>query len=148
VKNLKRGSKMNNVVEANIEDLDKIVNIDSQVIGNTSRRDYIENAIELGHCIITKNKEDIEGFLIYDTNFFECSFISLIIVSPSKRRKGYASLLMDYMMKISPTMKVFSSTNRSNISMQKVFHANGFIQSGIVENLDEGNPEIIYFKSK
>jgi hypothetical protein len=45
VKNLKRGSKMNNVVEANIEDLDKIVNIDSEVIGNTSRRDYIENAI-------------------------------------------------------------------------------------------------------
>jgi hypothetical protein len=32
--------------------------------------------------------------------------------------------------------------------MQKVFHANGFIQSGIVENLDEGDPEIIYCNSK
>lgn len=135
-------------VKANIEDLDKIMNIDCEVIGNTSRRDYIENAIELGHCIIAKNEDDIEGFLICDINFFECSFISLIIVSPSKRRKGNASLLMDYMMSISPTTKVFSSTNRSNISMQEVFHANGFIESGIVENLDEGDPEIIYFKSK
>jgi hypothetical protein len=69
-KNLKRGSKMKTVVKANIEDLDKIVNIDSEVIGNTSRRDYMENAIELDHCIIAKNEEDIEGFLIYDTNFF------------------------------------------------------------------------------
>jgi ribosomal protein S18 acetylase RimI-like enzyme len=147
-KNLKRGSKMKTVVKAIIEDLDKIVNIDSEVIGNTSRRDYIENAIELEHCIIAKEEENIVGFLIYDTNFFECSFISLIIVSSSKRRKGYASLLMDYMISTSPTTKVFSSTNRSNINMQKVFNTNGFIQSGIVENLDEGDPEIIYFKSK
>ncbi|MRX71847.1 GNAT family N-acetyltransferase [Bacillus lacus] len=135
-------------VKANIEDFDKIMNVDCEVIGNTSRRDYIENAIELGHCIISKNEDDIEGFLIYDINFFECSFITLIIVSPSKRRKGNASLLIDYMMSISPTTKVFSSTNRSNSSMQKVFDANGFIESGIVENLDEGDPEIIYFKSK
>lgn len=134
--------------KANIEDLDRIMNIDCEVIGNSSRGDYIENAIELGHCIIAKNEDDIEGFLIYEINFFECSFISLIIVSPSKRRKGNASLLMDYMMSISPTTKVFSSTNRSNISMQKVFHAKGFTESGIVENLDEGDPEIIYFKSK
>jgi ribosomal protein S18 acetylase RimI-like enzyme len=138
---------MKNVVKANIEDLDKIVHIESEVIGNTSRRNYIENAIELERCIIAKEEDDIVGFLIYDTNFFECSFITLIIVSPSKRRKGYASLLMDNMMSTSPTMKVFSSTNRSNISMQKVFDTNGFIQSGIVENLDDGDPEIIYFKS-
>ncbi|APH03678.1 GNAT family N-acetyltransferase [Bacillus weihaiensis] len=139
---------MKNVVKADIEDLNKVVNIDSEVIGNTSRRNYIEKSIELGNCIIAKEDNDIVGFLIYDTNFFECTFISLIIVSPSNRRKGYASLLMEYMMSSSPTTKVFSSTNRSNISMQRVFDMNGFFQSGIVENLDEGDPEIIYFKSK
>jgi hypothetical protein len=32
--------------------------------------------------------------------------------------------------------------------MQKVFEANGFVESGIVENLDEGDPEIIFYKSK
>jgi len=30
--------------------------------------------------------------------------------------------------------------------MQKVFKANGFKQSGFIENLDEGDPEIIYFR--
>ena len=135
------------VAIANIADLDKIIHIDSEVIGNTSRRNLIKNAIEVGHCIVVQEGNDIAGFLIYDNNFFECSFISLIIVSPTKRRKGYASLLMDYMVSNSPTTKVFSSTNRSNDSMQKVFEANGFIKSGMVENLDEGDPEIIYFKS-
>jgi ribosomal protein S18 acetylase RimI-like enzyme len=136
------------VVEANIDNLEKIVKIDSELIGNTSRRNYIKKSIGFGKCIVAKEKDDIVGFLIYDTNFFECAFISLIIVSPCCRRKGYASLLLDYMVSSSPTTKVFSSTNRSNINMQRAFEINGFIQSGMVENLDDGDPEIIYFKSK
>ncbi|MDQ0229221.1 GNAT family N-acetyltransferase [Metabacillus malikii] len=139
---------MKTVVEASNDDLEKLVQIDSKVIGNTSRRNYIERSIEFGKCIVAKENDVIVGFLIYEVNFFECAFISLIIVSPSSRRRGYASLLMDYMVSSSPTTKVFSSTNRSNINMQKVFEINGFIQSGVVENLDEGDPEIIYFKSK
>lgn len=137
-----------NIVEAQITDLDAIVQVDRQVIGNTSRKDFIEKAIKQGRCILVNENEDVAGFLIYDTHFFECTFISLIIVSPTKRRKRYASQMMNYLVRTSPTEKLFSSTNRSNESMQKVFEANGFIQSGIVENLDEGDPEIIYFKSK
>lgn len=137
-----------NIVEAQVTDLDAIVQIDRQVIGNTSRRDFIENAIKQGRCFQLNENEDVAGFLIYDTHFFECTFISLVIVAPAKRRKGYASQMMKYLVRIAPTDKVFSSTNRSNKSMQKVFEANGFVPSGIVENLDEGDPEIIYFKSK
>ena len=55
---------------------------------------------------------------------------------------------MDNMMSISPSTKMFSSVNRSNSNLQKVFNTNGFIQSGIIENLDDEDPEIIYFKSK
>jgi ribosomal protein S18 acetylase RimI-like enzyme len=137
-----------NIVEAQITDLNAIVQVDRQVIGNTSRKDFIENAIKQGRCILVNENEDVAGFLIYDTQFFECTFISLIIVSPAKRRKGYASQMMNYLVRTAPTDKIFSSTNRSNESMQKVFEANGFVESGIVENLDEGDPEIIYFKSK
>lgn len=139
---------MTNIIQAAIQDLDEIMYIDSDVMGDTSRGSYIAKAIELGGCISAREGDQMVGFLLYDMHFFECSFISLIIVSPSKRRKGYASMMLDYMMRTSPTAKVFSSTNRSNGSMQKVFAANGFIQSGIVENLDEGDPELIYFKSK
>ncbi len=99
------------VVKASIEDLIEIVKIDSEVIGSTSRRDYIGDSIKQGQCLIVKDK-DIAGFLIYDTYFFGYCFISLIIVSSSIRRKGYASVLIDYMMSISPTTKVFSSTTK------------------------------------
>ncbi len=136
------------VVTAQLRDLNTIVQVDRQVIGNTSRKDFIEQAIKQGRCILVNENEDVAGFLIYDTHFFECTFISLVIVSPAKRRKGIASQLMNDLVRTAPTDKIFSSANRSNKSMQKVFEANGFVESGIVKNLDEGDPEIIYFKSK
>jgi len=139
---------LENVTKASIDDLGSIVHIDMDVIGNDSRRNYIKHAIDAGNCIITKEDNSISGFLTYDTNFFDCTFLSLIIVSPVKRRRGHASSLISYMLRHSPTQKIFSSTNESNESMQKVFKANGFIRSGIIENLDEGDPELIFHAKK
>ncbi|MGG0720680.1 N-acetyltransferase family protein [Bacillus mycoides] len=139
---------MENVAKASIDDLDSIVHIDIDVIGDDSRRNYIKHAIDEGKCIIAKEDNSISGFLTYDTNFFGCTFLSLIIVSPTKRRQGHASSLISYMLNNSPTQKIFSSANESNTNMQKVFKANGFMRSGMIENLDEGDPEIIFHIKK
>ncbi|EJS60729.1 GNAT family N-acetyltransferase [Bacillus nitratireducens] len=139
---------MKNVTKAYIDDLDSIVHLDIDVLGDDSRRDYIKHTIDEGRCIIVKEDNSISGFLTYDTNFFGCTFLSLIIVSPAKRRQGYASSLISYMLTHSPTQKIFSSTNESNESMQTVFNANGFVRSGMIENLDEGDPEIIFYTKK
>ncbi|MEK7014364.1 GNAT family N-acetyltransferase [Bacillus sp. FSL R9-9410] len=139
---------MENVAKASIDDLESILHIDVAVIGDDSRRNYIKHAIDEGNCIIAKEDNSISGFLTYDTNFFGYTFLSLIIVSPTKRRQGHASSLISYMLRHSPTQKIFSSTNESNESMQKVFNANGFIRSGIIENLDKDDPEIIFYIKK
>ncbi|WLR57672.1 GNAT family N-acetyltransferase [Mesobacillus subterraneus] len=134
---------------AHLYNLEELVDIDEEVIGHNSRREYIKRAIEDERCIVAYDiKNQIVGFLLFDTHFFDCSFISLIIVRPTERRKGYATALIDYFIHISPTRKIFSSTNKSNKSMQEVFKVNGFIESGFIENLDEGDPEIIYYRSK
>lgn len=138
---------MTHLVISKLSELEEIVKIDKEVIGKDSRRKLIKNAIEEERCIAIKNKSSFVGFLIFDIHFFDCSFISLIVIKPTERRKGYATSLIEYFVTIAPTKKIFSSTNQSNITMQEVFKVNGFIQSGFVENLDEGDPEIIYFKS-
>jgi hypothetical protein len=42
--------------------------------------------------------------------------------------------------------KVFTSTNESNKAMQALLSQLNYKRSGIIENLDEGDPELIYFK--
>lgn len=137
---------MESLTISQIEDLDEIVSIDREVIGNENRRKYIRKAIEEERCIGIKTEFSYLGFLIFKEDFFECSFISLVIVKPIERRKGYATSLLQYFFSISPMKKIFSSTNQSNNRMQEVFKRNGFIESGIIHNLDDGDPEIVYFK--
>ncbi len=45
---------------------------------------------------------------------------------------------------IAEQRKLFTSTNASNIAMQRLLVASGFIDSGIVHGLDDGDPELIY----
>lgn len=133
---------------ATLEQVDELCLIDQEVIGDLSRKDTIIKAIQDKRCFIQKTDSTIAVFLIFTTDFFECSFISLIIVKPSVRRKGVATDLLAYFVDKAPTSKIFSSTNSSNTPMQKVFDLTGFKKSGYIENLDEGDPEIIYFKMK
>ena len=44
------------------------------------------------------------------------------------------------------TEKLFTSTNQSNGAAQRLFTSAGFVHSGRIEHLDEGDPELVYVK--
>ena len=44
------------------------------------------------------------------------------------------------------TPKLFTSTNLSNLPMQSLLAKLEYQLSGVIHNLDEGDPEIVYFK--
>lgn len=129
-----------------MEHLQVLCTIDQEVIGDASRTEEIHQAIEEKRCLLYQSTDNIAGFLLFTNDFFGYSFISLVIVKPSERRKGVASALMKAYMQMAKTSKVFSSTNQSNKRMQQLFHNLGFVKSGVIDNLDEGDPEIIYMK--
>ncbi|MFL1998751.1 GNAT family N-acetyltransferase [Lysinibacillus irui] len=137
---------MQNIIEAGMEHLQVLCAIDQEVIGDQSRSHEIQQAIKEQRCLLYQTNKDAAGFLLFNNDFFGHSFISLVIVKPSERRKGVATSLMRAYLEVARTPKVFSSTNQSNTSMQQVFQALGFIKSGFIDNLDEGDPEIIYVK--
>ncbi|MGD6961369.1 GNAT family N-acetyltransferase [Fictibacillus phosphorivorans] len=127
--------------------LQKIIELDKKMIGSDHRKEELGHAIKEERCLILYQEDEIAAFLIYHTHFFDCCFISLIMVDPAHQRKGLASSLLTHMSRISPTNKLFSSTNESNESMKKVFIKNYFTKSGFIDNLDEGDPEIIYYRN-
>ena len=70
----------------------------------------------------------------------------MLYVHPSHRRKGVGTQLIRHLEALCTTEKLFTSTNRSNAPMQALLPKLGYAPSGFVENLDEGDPELIYFK--
>ncbi|MFF3024601.1 GNAT family N-acetyltransferase [Gottfriedia sp. NPDC057948] len=130
---------------AEMNDCESIVILDSQIIESRIRENQIKISIEENRCIVCEMNKRIVGFMIYHKFFFGHLFIDLIIVSPKTRRLGIAKNLMKYAEVLSKK-KLFSSTNKSNSQMQNVFQSLGYIESGFIDNLDEGDPEIIIVK--
>lgn len=134
------------IEKANINDLEAVCYLDRLIMGNENRRKVLEAAIERNECLIAREADIAVGYATCEVSFFGYSYISLVIVHPEYRRLGVASQLMTSFENCSLTEKLFTSTNESNKAMQQVCEALGYTRSGIIENLDEGDPELIYFK--
>ncbi|WP_077359665.1 GNAT family N-acetyltransferase [Fictibacillus arsenicus] len=128
--------------------MENIVLLDKEMIGTDRRKEEIGEAVVQRRCLLVFQESELAGFLIYHIFFFECCFISLIMIKPFFQRRVLAGALLKHMADISPTEKLFSSTNQSNDAMHNVFQTSGFTKSCFIDNLDEGDPEVIYFTEK
>lgn len=103
-----------------------------------------DGALEAGECLVALQGAEIVGAIAFHTHFFHCTFISLLVVASHARRQGIASALIEAVERQMIGKKLFTSTNRPNTGAQALFQRVGFIRSGIIENLDPGDPELIF----
>jgi ribosomal protein S18 acetylase RimI-like enzyme len=134
------------VERATEDDYGDILAIDSSAMGNDERRVYLAQAVMARQTYIARESGEARGYCVVTNAFFGNPFIELLIVHPQQRRRGVGQSLMRHIEKTYPAPKLFTSTNESNLPMQKLCEKLGFARSGYIENLDEGDPEIIYFK--
>jgi ribosomal protein S18 acetylase RimI-like enzyme len=107
---------------------------------------YIKKSVKAGKCYAAIISGKVVGVGILENIFDQLGYISLLATHPDYQRRGVSTALINRMGLYCPNHKLFTSTNQSNVTAQKTYEANGFIRSGKIENLDEGDPEIIYFK--
>lgn len=131
---------------ADVITIDAAHHVDAAMHYSTGRIQYLTEAVKKRECYIARESWNILGFVTLTQNFFGNYFIELLIVHPEKRHNGVATALMRHVEKIVPEDKLFTSTNESNAPMQALCEKLGYVKSGWIENLDEGDPEIIYFK--
>ena len=79
-------------------------------------------------------------------SFFGNGFISMLYVQSEYRRDAVGTALMRHLESICQTAKLFTSTNLSNLPMQSLLAKLGYELSGVVHNLDEGDPELFYMR--
>jgi GNAT superfamily N-acetyltransferase len=134
------------IERASSQDFEHICALDETVRGRAPRRRLIGEACASGRIAVARVDDVIRGFVIFDESFFDQFFVRLLLVHPDFRRHGLATALMRAAELDCQSGKLFTSTNQSNLPMQRLCDRLGFIKSGYIENLDDGDPELIYVK--
>jgi ribosomal protein S18 acetylase RimI-like enzyme len=128
-------------------DLPSLIRCDAHALAYEARRLELRRMVQQGSCFLATASGRPLGFAVLEYSFFGQGFIPLVCVASEHQGKGVGlSLLLELESRCS-TAKLFTSTNASNGPAQKLLVRAGFIRSGTVENLDEGDPEFIYFKA-
>lgn len=132
--------------EAKPGDVQAMLEFDVYAQSNPGRGTVIREAVDKRQCLVAVESGGLVGYLVLTYAFFENGFISLVVVSPAHQRKGVALQLFAAAQQACKTAKLFTSVNESNLASRKLIAKAGFVPSGVIENLDEGDPELVYFK--
>ena len=111
-----------------------------------TRRDKISKAAANKECFKILHNGITVGVAIVHYYFFENGFIDLIVIGDGYRRQGLGGAAVKKICGICRTKKLFTSTNASNGPMRGLLEKLGFKFAGEVVGLDDGDPELFYYK--
>jgi GNAT superfamily N-acetyltransferase len=108
------------------------------------RRDEVAMAIAGGRCWVIRRGHRVVAHLVLGHAFFGHPFVETVYVTEQCRRRGHGRALLRQLVAMHEGRKVFTSTNTSNAPMRALLASEGFIESGWIDNLDPGDPEVVY----
>jgi N-acetylglutamate synthase-like GNAT family acetyltransferase len=132
--------------KATNNDFDTLHKIDLIAQKGHQRHTFIERAVGARNCVVLEATQNVVGYAVLEYSFYDNGFVSMIYILPEYRRKGAGAMLMKHLESTCETPKLFTSTNLSNLPMQSLLARLDYKLSGTIYNLDEGDPELVYFK--
>lgn len=127
-------------------DVETLCSLDLGAHRDGARREFIERSVAAGTCHVASAGGEMVGYCVLSHTFYGHGFVELLYVHPDQRRRGAGTALMLHMESLCRSPKLFTSTNLSNLPMQSLLNRAGYALSGVIHNLDEGDPEVVYFK--
>ena len=127
-------------------DFDGMVALDSNFPHGSPRAEALRGWVASSCAYVASEDGEPRGYAVMTRHFFDRAFVELLMVGAAFRRRGIAAAMMRHLESISPTELLWTSTNESNAPMRALLAAEGYIPSGAVEGLDEGDPEMFFRK--
>ena len=127
-------------------DLGAVMALAADVIGPERAGPFVRSHVEGHHLLVAERAGEVVGVIAYRTDWFQCTFVSLVSVSPQHRKRGVARALFRAVEEMSASPRVFSSTEETNPVAIQMHTALGFTVSGHIDNLPQGYRELLFYK--
>jgi ribosomal protein S18 acetylase RimI-like enzyme len=127
-------------------DMDAIMSLAVEGVGPERAGPFIRSHVERHHLLVAKEDDAVAGFIAYRTDWFQCTFVSMVCVQKDTRRRGIARALYRAVEGISPSPRLFSSAEETNAVAIRMHTALGFTPSGHIDNLPQGYRELLFYK--
>ena len=127
-------------------DIDALCTLDLIAQGENERREFIRREVVSGNCYVAVADEKVIGYGVLNYTFYHVGCVDMLFVHSDHRRSGAGAAILQHLESLCQTPKLFTSTNLSNLQMQSLLAKLDYVLSGVIHNLDEGDPEIVYFK--
>jgi GNAT superfamily N-acetyltransferase len=131
---------------ATTADLPALLALDHIAVSEAERRAFIAQAVSEQRAWVVAVAGKVCGYGVIRHDFFGRSFLEMVYIAAEWRSQGLGPALIRFLETHSRSADLFTSTNQSNHHMQHVLAKLGYERSGIIHNLDPGDPEIVYIK--
>jgi GNAT superfamily N-acetyltransferase len=119
---------------------------DPRAASDLHRREMIDSAIAARRCWVAERGGRVAAYGVLSKNFFGRDFVELVFVAESARRSGAGGAVLDAIERAVHADRLFTSTNESNAAMRALLAKRNYEASGRIENLDPGDPELVFVK--
>jgi predicted GNAT superfamily acetyltransferase len=116
------------------------------VIGPERAGPFVRSHLDRHHLLVADAGGEVAGMLAYRTDWFQCTFVTLVSVREDRRKRGVARALYQAVEGMSPSPRLFSSTEETNAASIQMHTALGFHPSGHIDNLPQGYRELLFYK--
>ena len=120
--------------------------VDPRFATHAGSREHIVDLLGLGLSWLAFQEGEPVGFAVVTRHFFNFPFVDLLHVNQAHRREGVGQALMDHCEAAHDADRIFTSTNESNEPMRRLLAKADWSVSGLIENLDPGDPELVFVK--
>jgi GNAT superfamily N-acetyltransferase len=127
-------------------DLPALAAVDPLLVTEAGRADHIGELLDVGLSWLAEADGAAAGYVVVTRHFFGHPFVDLLVVAEAQRRQGIGGVLMGQVEDSHDGDRLFTSTNESNAAMRTLLAQRGYDVSGIIENLDPGDPELVFVK--
>jgi len=127
-------------------DLETMMGLSAEVLGPHRAGPFVRSHLDRHHVLVAEEDTQVIGLLAFRTDWFQCTFVSLVAVQKDFRRRGVARALYQRVEDISPSPRVFSSTEETNAISIQMHRGLGFTPSGHIDNLPQGYRELLFYK--